>query len=164
MKAIAVDLDDTLSNFTETLLTTEFVRDASNVVPEDVFQDYLAKIRSGIPDTSDLLSNEFSSFRGKIILKCHELAVARADGIEFMQWLRDNRIPYDYLFMAWNKLEYCRAWNIDYLIDDQELNILYGAQYGVKVFYPILPKHTALTVNEARGFKSFDEVRQWIQS
>ena len=190
MKSIAVDLDDTLSNFTETLLNTEFVRDATHVVSEEVFHDYLEKIRSGIPDTSDLLSNEYSSFRGKIICKCHELAIARADGIEFMQWLRanqwrivicthsdlrrdghcikkwllDNRIPYDYLFMAWNKLEFCQAWKIEYLVDDQELNILYGSRYGVKVFYPSMPKHAALASNEARGFKTFEEVRQWIQS
>lgn len=189
MKTIAVDLDDTLNNFTETLLNTQFSRDDSHVVSEEVFHDYIEKIRIGAPDTSELLSTEYSSFRSKIVSQCHELAVARTDGVEFMQWLRDDKwrivicthsdlrrdserikkwlrdncIPFDYLFMAWNKLEYCKAWEIEFLVDDQPVNIVCGEHYGVKVFYPIMSKHLSLEANSATGFQTFDEVRQWIQ-
>ncbi len=44
MKTIAIDLDDTLNNFTETLQRTQFVRDEIYALSEEVFQDYLAKV------------------------------------------------------------------------------------------------------------------------
>ena len=189
MQTIAIDLDDTLNNFTETLQETRFPHDAAYAVSEEVFRGYIARIRSGEPDTSELLSTQYSSVRGKILCKCHELTVARPDGVEFMQWLRsgnwrivictfsdlrrdgdcikkwlrDNRIPYDYLFMAWNKLEFCNAWGIEHLVDDHVFNIAGGSRLGIKVFYPIMPKHSELPPNEARGFRTFDELRQWIQ-
>jgi uncharacterized HAD superfamily protein len=190
MKTIAVDLDDTLNNFSVTLQTTDFLHDATCAFSREVFDGYIERIRVGAPDTSELLSTEFSSFRGRITTKCHKLALARADGVEFMQWLRDNHwrivictysdlrrdgacikkwlqdnsIPFDHLFMAWNKLEFCRAWKIDHLVDDHLWNVLHGSRYGVKVFYPMMPKHRELPAHGARGFTTFDELRPWIQN
>lgn len=190
MKTIAIDLDDTLNNFTETLQTAEFRHGAEDVVSKDVFYDYLQRIRSDKEDPSNLLSTDYSFFRGKIVCKCHELAAARQDGVEFMQWLRsgkwrivicthsdlrkdgvcikkwlrDNHIPFDFLFMTWNKLEFCQAWGIEYLVDDHPFHILHGARFGIKVFYPIMAKHRTLEPNGARGFDSFDQVKQWIQN
>jgi hypothetical protein len=189
-KAIAIDLDDTLNNFTETLQKTEFTRDATCAFSEETFQGYMERIRSGALDTSEFLSTEYSAFRGRIVTKCHELAHARADGVEFMQWLRanqwrivictysdlrrdgdcikkwllDNRIPYDSLFLAWNKLEFCRAWKIGCLVDDHAFNILHGGSHGIQVLYPVMPKHKLLAPNGARGFMRFDEIKPWIQN
>ena len=190
MKTIAIDLDDTLNLFTETLQQTPFAYDAANGLSEDTFHSYLARMRSGEADSSGLLSNEYSSFCGKITSLCHELAPARPDAVQFMQWLRahqwrivictfsdlradseriqkwlaGHQIPYDYLFMSVNKLEFCRAWKIGILVDDHVLNIQYGSNYGIQVFYPILPKHQGIENNGARGFNHFNEITSWIQS
>ena len=90
MKTIAIDLDDTLNNFTETLQRMQFVRDETYALSEEVFQDYLAKLRSGWTENSDLLCTEHSFFRSKIHQRCYELAAARADGVRFTQWLRQD--------------------------------------------------------------------------
>ena len=162
MKTIAVDLDDVLNNFTETLQHLQFVRDETHALSEEVFQDYLAKLRSGWTESGGLLSTEYSFFRKKIHQRCYERARARADGIRFMQWLRqnhwrivictyrdlrraqdctrkwlgDNEIPFDYLFMTRNKIAFCKAWRIEHLIDDEAINIALGQRFGVHVYYP----------------------------
>ena len=162
MKTIAIDLDDVLNNFTETLQRTQFVRDETYALSEEVFQDYLAKLRSGWTESSDLLCTEHSFFRSKIHQRCYELAEARADGVRFVQWLRqngwrivictyrdlrraqdctrkwlgDNGIPFDYLFMTGNKIGFCKAWGIEHLIDDEAVNIALGPRFGVNVYYP----------------------------
>ena len=190
MKTIAIDLDDTLNNFTETLQLTPFPYDATYGMSEETFQLYLKRMRSGEADSSTLLSNDYSSFCGRIISLCHEQAQARPDGVEFMQWLKENQwrivictfsdlrsdsdrirtwlknnqIPYDYLFMAVNKLDFCKAWNIDILVDDHPLNIQHGNRYGIQVFYPVMSKHNTIETNGARGFTSFHELSTWIQN
>ena len=195
MKAIAIDLDDTLNDFTETLQRTEFVRDESYALSEEVFQDYLAKVRRGTTNRGDLLSTEFSYFRYKIHQRCYELARPRADGAAFMRWLRQNQwrivictyrdlrraqdgtrawlrdhdIPFDHLFMAGNKIVFCKTWGIEHLVDDDAFNIAYGAQYGVNVYYPAGERHSAVPANPApatpgaRAFQRFDEIIPWIQ-
>jgi len=190
MKTIAIDLDDTLNLFTETLQQTPFAYDASNGLSEEIFHSYLQRMRRGESDSSGLLSTEYSSFCGKITSLCHEQAPARDGAVQFMQWLRAqqwrivictfsdlrtdseriqkwlyaHQIPYDYLFMAVNKLEFCRAWKIGILVDDHLLNIQYGSNYGIQVFYPILPKHNGLETNGTRGFTDFTELISWIQN
>jgi hypothetical protein len=189
MRTIAVDLDDTLNDFTETLRRTEFAYDSSQSLSREVFDRYLAEMRSGSTDRRELLSNAFSFFKYGIHQKCYERARAREDGIEFMRWLRknqwrivvctyrdlrrannctrkwlgDNGIPFDHLFMAWNKIVFCKAWGIEHLVDDHSFNIMNGARYGVNVYYPIRPAPEGLGEHGARGFNSFGEVRQWIQ-
>jgi len=187
-RTIAVDLDDTLNNFTETLHTGDFGFDAAYGLPEQAFAGYMERLRNGSMDVDDLLSTEYSFFRYKIHLRCYELARARADGVDFMRWLEaagwrivicthrdlrranactrrwltDNGIPFDHLFMAWNKIVFCRAWGIRHLVDDDAFNIAHGEPYGVNVYYPIMERRRPLEANRARGFSSFEEVKQWI--
>lgn len=190
IKTIAVDLDDTLNNFTETLQSAVFDYNNSYAFGEETFRGYLDRVRSGAGDGSELLSTEYSFFRYRIHQQCYDLAGARSDAVEFMQWLkgrgwrivictyrdlrranectgrwlRDNGIPFDHLFMAWNKIVFCRAWGIDYLVDDDVFNIVHGDRYDVAVFYPLMAKHQGLQGHRARGFNHFDEVKQWISS
>jgi len=173
MKTIAIDLDDVLNNFTETLQRTQLVRDETHALSEEVFQDYLAKLRGGWTERSGLLSTEYSFFRSKVHQRCYELAQARADGVHFTQWLRqngwrivictyrdlrraqdctrkwlgDNEIPFDYLFMTGNKIAFCKAWGIEHLIDDEPINSALGERFGVHVYYPAAARRPALPAN-----------------
>ncbi|VBB06712.1 Hypothetical protein LUCI_1948 [Lucifera butyrica] len=182
-------MDDTLNNFTETLRNTNFVYSDSYGLTPEKFNQYLAMVRQAVTDESELICNDYSYFRYQIHQQCHELAKARIDGIQFMQWLKanhwrivictardlrraveysklwlsDNEIPYDYCFTAQNKIVFCKMWNIKYLIDDDNLNILHGKDYGINVFYPIMEKHAKVEKGTARGFNRFEEVKQWIQ-
>jgi 5'(3')-deoxyribonucleotidase len=187
-KTIAVDLDDTLNDFTETLQATHFPYEGSYGFSEGVFATYLERLRGGSRDESDLLSTEYSFFRYKIHQRCYELARARADGVDFMRWLRSNHwrivicthrdlrranactrkwladsgIPFDHLFMAWNKIVFCGAWGIGHLVDDDPFNSVHGERHGVSVYYPLPERRKTLEPNRARGFSSFEEVKRWI--
>jgi 5'(3')-deoxyribonucleotidase len=187
-KIIAIDLDDTLNDFSETLKQASFPRGPSPL-SEERFASYLHKIKSNLPDESDLLSTEYSHLRYQVHKECYRQARARPDGVAFMQWLKQkgwqiiictyrdlrrandstrewlfaNRIPFDHLFMAGNKIVFCKAWGIPHLIDDDEFNIVHGGLYGVNVFYPLMNRHKGLPPNKAKGFTSFEEVKPWIQ-
>ena len=189
MKTIAIDLDDTLNNFEETLKQTAFRHDGAWGFSPQVFADYLARVRRHEAEENDLLSTEYSFFKYQIHQQCYQLVAARADGVEFMRrlkrdgwrivictyrdlrrandctrkWLGDNGIPFDHLFMAWNKIVFCRVWQIGYLVDDHPFNIIHGEAHGVQVFYPALERHRDLPPNRARAFRSFDEILPWIQ-
>jgi 5'(3')-deoxyribonucleotidase len=188
MKMIAVDLDDTLNDFTATLRQTHFAYDEKFAVAPAVFDQYLQRIRNGSTEVEDLLSTEFSFFRAKIHLECYRRAKARADAVGFMRWLRqegwrivicthrdlrssyrhtktwldENGIPFDQIFRAGNKIVFCKLWGIDILVDDNLFNIEYGGRYGVKVYYPINDQNRAVVGVGARGFETFTEVRPWI--
>jgi hypothetical protein len=188
-RTIAVDLDDTLNDFTETLARTEFTHDGTFSFSREVFDGYMKRLRSGVPEDSDLLATEYSFFKNRIHQRCYDLAMPRADGIEFMkglrqsgwrivictyrdlrrsnastrQWLNANGIPFDHLFMAWNKIVFCKTWGIEHLVDDHSFNAVYGRRYGVNVYYPIRAGQDGMADHGARGFNSFQEVRQWIQ-
>jgi uncharacterized HAD superfamily protein len=189
IRTIAVDLDDTLNDFTATLRRSPFPYDESYALSAETFSRYLERVRDGTPETGNLLSTEYSYFRYKIHAQCYRLARARPDGVEFMQWLRsngwrivicthrdlrraneitrrwlaENEIPFDHLFMALNKIVFCKAWGIAHLVDDHEFNIAHGAPYGVSVYYPVMEKHGSLPAHAARGFQTFEEVKRWIQ-
>lgn len=188
-RIIAVDLDDTLNNFSETLAQGEFAHTPEYALSEETYEQYLRLIRDGATDPGNFMSSGFNYCRYKIHLQCWQQASARPDGIEFMQWLRrnhwrivictrrdmrlaydstvawlkENDIPYDHLFMAANKIAFCWAWGIAHLVDDESFNIIHGKNYNINVYYPILPAHQSLPAHDARGFHSFNEVRQWIQ-
>lgn len=189
MKTIAVDLDDTLNNFTETLRRTEFNHDGTYSFSKEVFDGYLERMRSGSGDDGELLSTEYSFLKLKIHHRCYDLAKARPDGVAFMQWLKanhwrivictyrdlrranaatkrwllDHGIPFDHLFMAWNKIVFCKTWGIEHLVDDHAFNSTHGKRYSVNVYFPLKDGLESMAEHGARGFKSFDEVRQWIQ-
>jgi hypothetical protein len=189
-KTIAIDLDDTLNDFTQTLRRTKFEHDGSHAFSKAVFNGYIERLRSGARDEGDLLSTEYSFFKYKIHQRCYELAGARADGVEFMRWLRvkgwqivicthrdlrranactrqwlnENGIPFDYLFMAWNKIVFCRTWGIRELVDDSAFNIAHGEAHGVNVYYPLSAGPAAPDTSGARGFTTFDELKPWIES
>ncbi|MBU2700482.1 hypothetical protein Ga0466249_001574 [Sporomusaceae bacterium BoRhaA] len=178
-----------MNNFSDTLQNTIFCYNDSYGLPKERFDKYLLDIRHNVIPESTLLTTEFSYLRYRIHEQCHQLATAKPDGIQFMQWLKENNwkivicthrdlrmssaytekwlkaneIPYDYLFTALNKIVFCNLWEIPHLIDDADFNILYGEQYGVNVYYPIMEKHTSIPQNAAKGFYTFDEVKQWIQ-
>jgi hypothetical protein len=187
-KVIAVDIDDTLNDFTQTLRRTPFPYHPRYALPEATFHEYLAGIRDGAPEPSDLLSTAYLALRFKIHEECYRIAIARADGVEFMKWLRDDdwrivictrrdlrrvgdstkewlaahRIPFDYMFSALNKIAFCRAWHISLLVDDEANSIEFGPRYGVRVFYPA-SAHGPAAPAGARGFGVFDEVKRWIR-
>jgi 5'(3')-deoxyribonucleotidase len=195
MKTIAIDLDDTLNDFTATLQGGTFVRDASHALTDEVFQDYLARLRANAGDEGTLLSTEFTFFRAKIHQEVYARARARADGVAFLRalrrdgwrililtqrdlrraqdatrrWLGEHDIPFDYLFMAGNKIVFCKAWGIDVLVDNDAFNIEHGERYGVRVYYPAeaqptLPARTDHDVSPAapRAFTTFADILPWI--
>jgi hypothetical protein len=191
-KTIAVDLDDTLNDFTQTLRRTEFTHGGKYSFSSEVFDAYLQRLKGGrddVGDPGDLLATEFSFFKNRIHQECYGLARARPDGVDFMRWLRadgwrivictyrdlrrsndatrawlaDNGIPFDYLFMAWNKIVFCRAWGIEHLVDDHPFNSVHGARHGVKVYYPATPEDRGHAGHGARAFASFGEIKPWIQ-
>jgi hypothetical protein len=188
-KVIAVDIDDTLNNFSETLRTTHFEHDGSFSFSRETFDRYLSELRSGANDSRELLSTEYSFFKYQIHQRCFELAQARPDAVAFMRWLQangwrivictyrdlrranactrkwlsDNGIPFDHLFMAWNKIVFCRAWGISHLVDDHAFNAENGKRHGVNVYFPETPACGDLSVHGARSFRSFEEIKPWIQ-
>jgi uncharacterized HAD superfamily protein len=188
LRTIAVDLDDTLNNFTQTLHETPFVYHNRYALEPALFDEYLDRLRTDPWAVEELLSTEFSYFRAKIHLECYQRAQARADGIAFMQWLkregwrtvicthRDlrtsydttkawlerNEIPFDYIFRAGNKIVFCKLWGIDILIDDHLFNIQHGGRYGVRVFYPVNDLNRTVREDGARGFQTFDQIKSWI--
>jgi hypothetical protein len=187
-KIIAVDVDDTLNNFSEVLTKTEFQYDEAYQLTPENFRAYLSHIKSGEKETGELLCTEFAYFKVKIQIQCHHLAQAKPDAVDFMQWLkakgwtiiictyrdlrrsdytqqwlRRNQIPFDYIFNVINKIVFCGMWKISHLIDDERLNIIHGPAYGVNVYYPVMEKHRDIPGGAGRGFHTFEEVRQWIQ-
>jgi 5'(3')-deoxyribonucleotidase len=188
-RTIAVDLDDTLNDFATTLQVIGVPHDPSYGFSETTFEDYLSRIRSNVADSSGLLSTEFSYFKYRVHSLCYRAAKANPEGVAFMRWLRERRwtivictgrdlrragdatrawltendVPFDHLFMASNKIVFCKAWGIEHLVDDDPFNIVHGARYGIDVCYPIMPKHAALPEHGARGFRSFEEVKAWIE-
>jgi hypothetical protein len=189
MKVIAIDIDDTLNNYSEILRNTDFPYNATYPVSADKFAKYLEMVRAEQADKDDLLNPEFSFVRQSINGQCYELAAARPDAVNFLQWLRndgwriiictqrdlrraehptrrwlrDNAIPFHDLFIAVDKLAFCKDWGIDYLVDDHLYSVKFADDYGVNVFYPVMPKHTGCAAGLAKGFTAFDQVRQWIQ-
>jgi len=189
VKTIAVDLDDTLNDFEATLQQAEFPHEESYGLPAEVFARYLPRVRSGSVDDGDLTTTEYSTFRVRLHERCYRLAKANQGGVEFMRWLRlnhwrivictqrdlrrvkddtkkwldDQGIPFDYLFMAGNKIVFCNIWGITHLVDDHAFNIVHGKRYNVNVYYPIMEKHRGLDPQGARGFTRFDEVKEWIE-
>jgi hypothetical protein len=189
MKTIAIDLDDTLNDFTATLQGGEFVRDGRHALSAEVFGDYLAKVRRGWDGGGELLSTEYTYFRYRIHHEVYGRARARPDAAPFLRWLRahgwrivictrrdlrraqaatrqwlgDHDLPFDHLFMAGNKIVFCRLWGIAHLIDDDAFAIAHGERHGVSVYHPAAEPGPLRAAPAARGFRSFEEIIPWIQ-
>lgn len=189
MKVIAVDIDDVLNNFSDTLASSTFKYNDSYGLSCEEFDNYLELVKNNNFAESEFLTNKFSDFRYRIHEQCYCLARANPDGVQFMHWLKDNGwkvvictkrdlrlagegtkkwlqdnyIPYDYLAMVLNKIVFCKLWDIPYLIDDDILNITHGELYGIKVYYPIMAKHSSAFFPTAKGFTIFEEIKQWIK-
>lgn len=192
MKTIAVDLDDTLNDFTETLRSAEFDRGEAKDLSDETYRDYLAKVRGGWTEENGLLSTEYSFFRTKIHRQCYERARARSGGAAFLRrlrqtgwrivictqrdlrrtqdctrkWLEDNEMPFDHLFMAGNKIVFCKLWGIGHLVDDHPFNIAHGERHGVKVYYPAeagSPSPPDPASAGPRPYRAFAEIIPWIQ-
>ena len=189
MKTIAVDLDDTLNDFTATLQGAEFVRGTAHALTEEVFQDYLAKLRRGWDGGGQLVSTEYTFFRYKIHHEVYQRAQPRPDGVLFLRqlrrdgwrivictrrdlrraqegtrsWLAAHGIPFDDLFMAGNKIVFCRLWGIAHLIDDDPFAIAHGERHGVNVYHPAATPAPRREPPAARGFRDFAEIIPWIQ-
>lgn len=192
MKVIAIDIDNVLNDFDATLANTDFVYNDSYGVSQHDFVQYIAAVKRNEPIATKFLTTKYSDFRSRIHGQCYLLAQARFDGVEFMQWLRknrwkiiictkrnlrlagdptkqwlaNNRIPYDYLVMALNKIVFCKLWQVPYLVDDDPLNVAYGQRYGIQVFYPSAPADSRNNRTQqaycARGFSNFEEIKPWI--
>jgi hypothetical protein len=194
MRTIAIDLDDTLNDFTETLRRGDIVRAPDDPLSEAVFRDYLDRLRRGWAENGGLLSTEFTYFRYRVHRQCYEKARARPDGVAFMQrlrrdgwrivvctyrdlrrtqdctreWLSDNAIPFDHLFMAGNKIAFCKLWGIGHLIDDDPFNAEHGERHGVRVYRPAPAGREPAAPPDpsspaARTFATFDDILPWIQ-
>lgn len=164
-KVIAIDIDDTLNNFTEVLRETEFPYDKSYRVNEKQYNKYLSAIKSN--NISDDMVDDYG-FQGlwkMISLQCYDKTKIKPGASEFMQWLKnngwktiiltarnlqnslditkkffsDNNIPYDYIFNSDTngKVILCKCWDIPYLIDNDLYNIICGQKLDIQVFYPI---------------------------
>jgi 5'(3')-deoxyribonucleotidase len=189
MKVIAVDIDNVLNNFSDTLAKASFTYNDSYGLSRQEFEHYLTLLKQDNWAESEFLTSKFSDFRHRIHAQCYHLSQAKPDGVQFMNWLKangwktvictkrnlrlvgectkkwlaDNHIPYDYLVMALNKVVFCKLWNVPYLIDDDILNIIYGEQYGIQVYYPIMSKHSSVISQAAKGFSKFEELQLCLQ-
>ena len=188
-RTIVVHLDDTLNNFTEILQQGEFPYNPADSLSEATFAQYLQKIRSGESDPEDLSSTAFSYCRFKIHRQCWRQARARPDGVAFLQelrrnhwrivlcaqrdlrlahdctreWLQENDIPYDYLFVAADKIAFCKAWGIQHLIDRAMVDTVDGGRREINVYFSIPLAREFLPAQQARAFQTFEEVKRWIE-
>ncbi|WP_312423117.1 hypothetical protein [Anaerospora hongkongensis] len=189
-KYIAVDIDDTLNNFTETLKSAEFT-----YYDKEVFDKYIEAVRNDVYEEDNV---ELDNLRFSIHCQCYTLATARHDAVEFMQWLKSqgykivlmtyrdlrhcldetkewmkkNKIPFDYIFSTDNKALMCKAWKIPILIDDANTNIMVAPPMGIDLYYPILPHNKTFVaeciainpdfIGGGKGFNDFKEVKAWM--
>jgi hypothetical protein len=143
MKVIAVNLDDTLNNFTEVLQTTDFCFDPSYGLHEADFAQFISHVRAGFDEGSNLVSTPFSFFKSRLYQECYNLALVRPSAALAVQqlkrdgwricictkrdlrraitstkrWLHANQVPYDYIFMVPDLARFCKDWSIDMAID-----------------------------------------------
>jgi len=186
MKTIAVDIDNTLNNFMETLINTEFPYDKEKYsIDEATFKEYLVDIKAEKERDED----KYNNLSAAIHRQAYTIAKPRPGAAKFMrqlkndgwrivimtyrdlrgcledtkEWFKKYKIPYDYFFRANDKIVMCKAWDIKTLIDDEPYNIIYGEEFGIQVYYPVMEKHKQLPPTLAKGFNNFEEVAAWIK-
>ena len=189
VQSIAVDIDDTLNEFTRTLRTAAFAPGDFDPPPPGDFDRALAGVRAAVRHEGDLLVTPEAWFRFRVHLACYGRAPVREGAVEFMQglrrdgwrivictkrdlrrslevtraWLTGHGIPFDALFMAQNKVVFCRAWGIGHLVDDDPFTVVHGAGRGVAVYYPEQEGNPAQPSPAARRYRSFAELAGWLR-
>lgn len=185
-RAIAVGIDDTLNDFTATLRGIPFPYDPAFGLSEEAFARHLGAIRRDEAEPGELLSTEYSYLRYNVHEACYRAArpldgaaaflrrlaerrwrivlctrrdLRRASGIT-RAWLGEHGIPFDHLFMAMNKVAFCRAWGIAHLVDHDPFNRAHGGAHGVEVYFPATAADPAAPA--ARPYASFEELLRWI--
>jgi hypothetical protein len=152
---------------------------------ESTFRDYLSMVKNDEIPKTDIVPVLFAGFKYMIHAKCYELAQVRPDAVQFVQWLHNNgwliviltyrdlrfcldstkawlaanNIPYQYIFMADDKIAFCKLWGVKYLIDDAPFNIVAGPKGGITTYFPITEYNRNLDT-PAIGFHSFNELYQ----
>lgn len=193
-KVIAIDIDDTLNNFTETLekLKVKYKDYKWLYDDEEQFNKDIAKIKNNGFNKEDFKDSKYSNLYYSLHQEVYIKAKARQDAIKFMKWLKRNnwkililtyrdlryvlkdtkdwfnkyKIPYDYFFHTNNKVIFCGIWKIKYLIDDNPYNIVGAPGNGINMFYPIIKNNEEL-VSKPTGstpFNSFDELYEVIKN
>lgn len=185
-KIIAVDIDDTLNNFSETLVRYEFVYKKECGVSKEIFNKWLPLVKKRVIVRESRAYLDFVLYIHRIV---YTNAQAKQGAEEFMDWLKaagykivimtyrdlryclkdtktwleDNAIYYDYLFGTDQKITMCRKWQIPYLIDNDWKNILRSGWWGVQVFYEIADSNQKLAGKHAIGYKKMQEISTWLK-
>lgn len=182
MKTVAIDIDDTLNNFSEILGKLEIKQTDYDYIEPEKFDEYVDIIKNEKPFDG----NKYKFMRGfknDVHRKCYEIAEARPDAVKFMnwlkennwriviltyrdlrysleitkEWLRKNNMPYDYIFGADNKSLFCKAWTIKHFIDDEIINLISAPAYEINMYYPINDKNRNCET-KAMGFNNYSEL------
>ena len=76
-RTIAVDIDDTLNNYSEILSNHEFQYSDSYHLSEEDFRRYIALIKSAAPDKEETLCTQYSHFKIKMQIETWDRAPMR---------------------------------------------------------------------------------------
>jgi len=119
MKYIAVDIDDTLNDFSETLKTSlEFTYGN-----QDVYDEYIDMVRNDVFEEGN---DELDNLRDSIHLQCYTLSKARTDAVDFMQDLKAE--GWTIVILTARTLTHCindtKAWLGEVLMSNEELSII----------------------------------------
>lgn len=173
-KIIAIEIDDVLNNFSETLNNAGITYNPMlHSMKNPLFKKCIYNLESG--ELTDIGKNVMNST--EIVTGCAEfLDWLKFDGFRIIlctdrdlrfayhittNWLIKNKIQYDYLFNADNKLELCNQMQINYLINEK-----YIYSDTLNIYYPENPNKIKINLNlknKTRSFHDFKEVKQWIQ-
>jgi uncharacterized HAD superfamily protein len=189
MKTIAIDIDDTLNNFSETMKMLKVPYEPASGVDEETFYQYVEMVKRNEYNEylkSDLLNTKFTQLYYRMHTTVHKKASLKEGAADFLWWLKSkeyrivictyrdlrqdytkeffrlNHIPYDEQFITSQNIEFCKLWKISFLVDDDIHTILHGEEYGIHVFYPMMEKHKNLPKSKAEAFMNFDDLKQYL--
>lgn len=191
MKAIAIDIDNVLNLFDETLATIDIQYDEAYGLDQDTFNRYLHWAKTEAPE-DERKKREFQIFLFDVHKKVHQTAPVKSGAAEFTHWLKSqgwrvvimtfrdlriswdytrewlqrNGIIYDYLFSADIKTLACKAWGIECLVEDDIYEVGIGPEYGIQIYYPFMEKHNKLMESmdiEATGYNTFEELKACLE-
>jgi len=171
-KIIAIEIDDVLNNFSETLNNAGIMYNPIlHSMKNPLFKKCIYNLESGeLTQTGKDVMNSTEIATGCVefldwlkgdkwnIILCTDRDLRFAYNIT-TNWLIENNIQYDFLFNSDNKIEFCNDMDINYLINEK-----YIYSDTLNIYFPEkLNKINQKSKNKARGFQNFKEVKQWIQ-